>query len=204
MAAYIFEPILAKGEKSGILPSMEKASSTWFRNQALKTSSSPQALLKSDRTRYEPYPMLGNMYLFSYDPKTKETLPYYDRFPLIIPFKPSVVSGKAGSGPGFYGLNLHYIPPRLRARLMDALYDYTTSDTLDENTKIRISYNILNKVSKLKYFRPCVKQYLFSHLRSRFFRIDPTEWNMAIMLPLDRFAKADRNIVYKESNERIY
>ena len=123
MAAYIFEPILAKGERSGILPSMEKASSTWFRNQALKTSSSPQALLKSDRTRYEPYPMLGNMYLFSYDPKTKETLPYYDRFPLIIPFRPSVVSGKAGSGPGFYGLNLHYIPPRLRARLMDALYD---------------------------------------------------------------------------------
>lgn len=204
MVAYIFEPILARGEKSGMLPSMEMASSTWFRNQALKTAASPQTLLKSDRSRFESYPMLGNMYLFSYDPKHKETLPYYDRFPLVIPFKSSATTGRAKTGDGFYGLNLHYIPPRLRARLMDALYEYTTSETLDENTKIRISYRMLNSVSKLKYFRPCVKQYLFSHFRSKFFRIDPTEWNMAIMLPLDRFAKADKNTVYKESKERIY
>jgi hypothetical protein len=204
MVAYIFEPILARGEKLGILPSMEKDSSTWFRNQAAKTVVSPQRMIRADVNRFKPYPTLGNMYLFAYDPKHKATLPYYDRFPLVIPFEATKVSGRSGAGGGFYGLNLHYIPPRLRARLMDALYEYTNSDTLDENTKIRISYSILNRVSKLKYFRPCVKQYLFSHLRSKFFHISPTEWNMAIMLPLDRFVGSDKNTVYKESKERIY
>ena len=34
----------------------------------------------------------GNMYLFLYDPKYKETLPYYDTAPLVIPFK-SVAAG---------------------------------------------------------------------------------------------------------------
>ena len=28
----------------------------------------------------------GNMYMFMYDPKLKETLPYYDTFPLCLPF----------------------------------------------------------------------------------------------------------------------
>lgn len=204
MVAYIFEPILTRGEKLGILPSMEKASSTWFRGQAAKTVASPQRMIRADIERFRPYPLLGNMYLFAYDPKYKDTLPYYDRFPLVIPFEGTRTVGKSGAGGGFYGLNLHYIPPRLRARLLDALYEYTNSDTLDEKTKFRISYNILNRVSKLKYFRPCVKQYLFSHLRSKFFHIDPKEWNMAIMLPLDRFVGSNKTTIYRESNERIY
>lgn len=31
----------------------------------------------------------GQMYMFYYDPKHKKTLPYYDRFPLIIMVGPA-------------------------------------------------------------------------------------------------------------------
>ena len=31
---------------------------------------------------------MGKMYMFFYDPKLRETLPYYDAFPLVIVVRP--------------------------------------------------------------------------------------------------------------------
>lgn len=203
MVAYIFEPILQKGMQSNRIPNLSADSSTWYRNQAKKIAvANPQTMLKNDRSRLMQFPMIGRMYLFAYDPKHKKTLPYYDRFPLIIPVDTIKTSGRLG-GDGFMGINLHYLPLILRAKLMDALYQYASDEQLNENTRLKISYNILQSVSKLKYFKPCLKQYLFSHVRSRFFLIDPTEWNIALFLPLDRFVKADKNVVYKDSRSKI-
>src|SRR5690348_3007714 len=77
------------------------------------------------------YPVGGAMYLFRYNPKTKETLPYYDTFPLVIPVKllPD----------GFHGLNLHYLPPMLRAKLMMALMDNYMSK---QKSRLAINYQI--------------------------------------------------------------
>ena len=47
--------------------------------------------------------------------KHKETLPFYDSFPLVI------IIGKAKGG--FLGMNLHYLPPTLRAKFLDALME---------------------------------------------------------------------------------
>ena len=58
----------------------------------------------------------GNMYMMFYDAKTKDKLPYCDRFPLVIPF--DTVSVKNG----FYGINLHYIAPIARVGLLEQLY----------------------------------------------------------------------------------
>ena len=74
-----------------------------LRDDALELKSKPV-------TRTGPQ---GNMYMFFYDPKYKETLPYYDGFPLIIMLGPA-------KG-GFMGLNLHYLPPAVRARLLDII-----------------------------------------------------------------------------------
>ena len=57
---------------------------------------------------------IGQMFMFFYDPKNKQTLPYYDRFPLVFPIE--LYSD------GFLGINLHYLPQKYRANLMDALY----------------------------------------------------------------------------------
>jgi hypothetical protein len=65
---------------------------------------------------------IGKMYTFFYDPKHKETLPYYDLFPLIF-----VVGPAAG---GFLGINLHYLPPVLRAKLMDSLYQILNNNII--------------------------------------------------------------------------
>ena len=48
--------------------------------------------------------MIGNMYMFRYEPKLKESLPYYDRFPIVFPIEPY--------SDGFLGLNFHYLYPK--------------------------------------------------------------------------------------------
>jgi hypothetical protein len=203
MAAYIFDRMVQRGAAAGVQPSVARESRQWFRRQAQTITASPTRMIRSNQARLTDKPLLGRMYLFQYDPKGKKTLPYYDRFPLIFPIASSRTTGFASSGGSFLGINLHYLPPVLRARLMDALYDTMTNDKLDETTRLRISYNILQQASKYRFFKPCIKRYLVSHVQSRFFYIEPTEWEMALFLPLDRFVGANKSRIYRDSRNRI-
>jgi len=137
----------------------------------------------------------GNMYSFFYDPKHKNTLPYYDRFPLVFPFSPAER--------GFLGINLHYLPYELRARLMDGLAEHINNDKLDKTTKLKINYGILKSAARLKYFEPCVKRYLDNHVRSQFVRIAPKEWEIAVFLPLQSFQNASVQQVWADSRRMI-
>jgi hypothetical protein len=199
----VFDNILQKAQVAGHAPSMERASINWFRQMAQNTNANPAMMLKSDKTRLTSVPLIGRMYMFQYDAKGKKTLPYWDKFPLIIPFDSARTQGKATNQGAFYGLNLHYLHPVLRAKLMDAMFMYVTNTNLDESTRLKISYSLLQNASKAKYFRPCIKKYLIGHLRSKFFYIEPAEWNMAIMLPTQKFVGESATTVWKESKDSV-
>jgi hypothetical protein len=189
--------------QAGVAPSVKRESREWFRKQAKTVIASPSRVIRSNNVRLTDKPLLGRMYLFQYDPKHKKKLPYYDRFPLVIPIASSKTSGFAASGGSFLGINLHYLPLPLRARLMDALYKTMTTKELDETTRLKISYNILQQASRYRFFKPCIKRYLISQVQSRFFYIEPTEWEMALFLPLDRFVGANKSRIYADSRNRI-
>lgn len=138
---------------------------------------------------------IGKMYTFFYDPKHKETLPYYDLFPLIF-----VVGPAAG---GFMGINLHYLPPVLRAKLMDSLYQILNNNKYNDTTKLKISYQVLSSASRFRYFKPCLKHYLSDHVQSNFLNIEPKNWDAALMLPTEKFRKASAEKVWRESREMI-
>jgi hypothetical protein len=167
----------------------------WFRQQASRVNVTPNKILNAKE--YQGYTTsnyaVGSMFLFQYDPKTKEKLPYWDQFPLVIPIGPA-------EG-GFYGLNLHYLPPYLRARLMDALYTVTNNKRYDDSTKLVISYQILKSAAKFRYFKPCIKHYLTGHVRSRFLLVNPKEWDIALFLPLQRFQKQSQGKVWLDSSK---
>ena len=61
---------------------------TWFDTtyQDLSSRNTISVINKGDE-RLTKALSIGKMYLFHYDPKHKETLPLYDRFPLIFPFQ---------------------------------------------------------------------------------------------------------------------
>lgn len=199
MVAKVFDDILLRGIRSGQVPARTAEARNWYRDQAKQINKSAaqgdKLIREAGRDRYENRFRLGNMYMFAYDPKHKETLPYYDRFPLIFPIN------KAKGG--FLGINMHYLPPILRAKLMDSLYDTITNDRYDENTKLNISYKILSGASKFKEFKPTVKHYLTDHVRTRLVYINPTEWDIALFLPSASFVGANATQVYNDSRKII-
>jgi len=192
--ASIFDDILARGVRSGEVPARTQSSRDWFRDQAGSSRTNPNALGK-DVSRLKTRATVGKMYMFFYDPKNKKTLPYYDRFPLI--FKIDNVPG------GFTGINLHYLPYKLRAKLMDALYDLSTNERYDERTKLELSYDVLRSASKYKYFKPTFKKYLNAHVRSRFIEVSSAEWDIALFLPVERFEGMSKQQVWKESRKKV-
>ena len=196
--ATVFDDLLLKGVRQGQLPARTQQSREWFRNQA-RTSSvkgdKGASQIVRDKSRFTNRASLGGMYFFFYDPKTKAKLPYYDRFPLIF---------KVGQSRGsFDGINMDYLPYRLRARLMDALYETSSNQRYDESTRLKLNYNVLKAATKYKEFKPTYKKYLTSNVRSRFIEINATEWDIALFLPVERFEKASKSTVWRDSRNAI-
>lgn len=138
-------------------------------------------VLTPNKSRFTNYVSIGSMYMFNYDAKWKDTLPYWDARPLIFPFK--LVPG------GFYGINLHYLPLEVRAVLMDELYKLTNNTRFDESTVIAANYQLLMSSAKTKIIKDCVKHYLIDHVRSSFTYIYPSEWDIALFLPTVKWQK---------------
>jgi len=193
MATYIFQKIADEGQATGLKQGSEEARD-WFRDRASTVGriNVQKEMTNRDRLQNQlTVTDVGRMYMFFYDPKHKETLPYYDRFPLIF-----VVDKHKD---GFTGLNLHYLPPIFRARLMDRLYSIEMNDAMRDGKKLKLTYSLLSSASKFQYFQPCFKKYLNNHVRSRFLYVPSEEWDIALMLPTERFKKAKKTAVYRNS-----
>ena len=198
MVAYVFQQLASRGAKAGVDKLSQKASIDWYREEAQKITNVNNNRLMTDKENVTPVVRtkdIGKMFMFFYDPKLKQILPYYDKFPMII-----LVSVDQD---GFTGLNLHYLPPKLRAQLMDALYTLRNNNKYDDSTKLQISYEILTSASKFRYFAPCFKRYLYGHVQSNFLYVSPENWDKALMLPTERFAKASAATVHAESQAMV-
>ena len=142
----------------------------------------------------------GRMYTFFYDAKTKNKLPYWDRFPLVI-----ILDLRED---GFTGLNLHYIQPRYRVRLLYELYKYVILDDDDMaeeemSMRIKMTYQLINGISKLKMYRPCFKRYLTHRIEGRALEITPNYWDVMAMLPTAQWQKEKVRTVYSDSIRKI-
>lgn len=198
-SARIFDEVLLKGVRSGQMPAKTDQARDWYRDAAKGFSrgqADPQKIIRGmPRDRYNENFRIGQMYMFGYDAKHKATLPYWDRYPLIFP-----INRAKG---GFLGLNMHYLPPPLRAQLMDALYSVSSNRKYDESTRLRINYEILNGSAKFRAFKPCVKHYLKSQVKTKLVYIHPTEWDIALFLPTARWQGANAKTVYADSRKII-
>lgn len=195
MPDQFFDTILATGVRAGQIPARTQSARNWYRKQAQTTTTTAEAIIQKEKSRWRSTIEPGKMYLFAYDPKHKKTLPFYDRYPLIFPV--NTVPG------GFYGINVHYLPFRLRARLMDNLYELVNNTRYDHTTKLKMSYDLLKSASKYSMFKPCFKRYLGTHVRSRFIEIHPAEWDVALFLDVQKFEKQSQEQVWNHSRQLI-
>ena len=191
--AYLMDRINQQLQKTGYT-ARSKQARDWLRSKIGDLKPTPQKLMQ-DRERQTTSHFIGHMYYFYYDPKTKDKLPYYDKFPLVLPIQlyPD----------GFLGLNLHYIHPKQRIILLDKLSEHATDNRFDAQTKLRLNYQMLAAFSKAYEATPCIKRYLGSHVQSRFVEIPADEWDIAALLPVEQFEKATKNKVWADSRKKF-
>jgi len=136
----------------------------------------------------------GEMYLFKYDPKTKEQLPFYDIYPLVLPFR------KMENG--FLGINLHYLPYGLRMFTLKQLNQFVNNQRMDETTRVRLSWRLLESSVKFEPAKACVKHYLLDHLETRLMKIPYPDWIVASQLPVERFIGAQKAAVWNDTRRK--
>ena len=174
-----------------------RAAGDWFRSIVNRTkgafsSDTPQKILTRSE-QLESKSVLGKMYFYSYDPKHKATLPWYDTFPLVFPIEEY--------NNGFLGLNFHYLAPKDRAILMDQLKGFANNKKYDETTKLRLTYNMLKGFTKIKRARHTVHRYLQNKVNSKFVLVNADEWEVALFLPVERFKKANKKQLWAHIRE---
>jgi hypothetical protein len=191
--ASLFDTLQAQAFRAGVAPRTKDAQQ-WFQRNVKKLGDiNRRSLLKDDALDVTTKPKIGDMMMYFYDPKHKATLPYYDRFPLTIMVEPA-------EG-GFYGLNLHYLSPTVRARFLDELMKLGPVNMNDTTRLQRMRYKTLKGVTKYKEFKPCFKHYLMSHVESRIVRVPMTEWQIAIFLPTEQFKNVKAQSVWRYSRK---
>jgi len=191
MAESLFDKLEAEAYRRN-LPKRSKEAKEWFKSQLKGMKQiNMHKMLKDDRLTKKTVPRIGDMFMYIYDPKNRKTLEYYDRFPLTI------MVGKAPGG--FYGLNLHYISLKHRALLLDRLSQIANNKKFDETTRLKLNYSLLKGATKYKYFKPCFKHYLTKHVNSKIMKVSASEWDIAIFLPTENFAKKTKGYVWKKS-----
>jgi hypothetical protein len=181
--AYIFQDLAASAKNIDFKTAKEARD--WYRQQAMSIGKvSPEEVMANAG----PFKLfqnvqginIGKMYMFFYDAKTKDKLPFFDMFPLVFPIEMYT--------DGFLGLNLHYLPPMDRASLMDNLYTLANNQKYNTTTKLTISYQTLKAYSnRFGGYQNCMKRYLFGQIRSPIHYVNPTDWDKALMLPVQRW-----------------
>lgn len=132
----------------------------------------------SNEERGRAFTVIGKLYLFKYNPVGKYTLPKYDKLPLCVPIE--------RYNDGFLGLNLHYINAAQRSALLELLLQTRSEAVISEKTVMRVNYQkLLTNTMIEKLSMPCVHRYLFSQVRSKFIEIYPSEYDLAVQLPVE-------------------
>lgn len=195
MATSLFTTLNKELTSAGITR-RTKESREWFTNRVrgIKRINEVQ-FLKDPNLIHKSKFFPGFMYHFTYDPAGKETLPFYDKFPLIL---------AVGPAPGgFYGINLHYLDPLKRALFLDKLMGIATKTEFDEKTRFKLNYSLLSAVRKYRDFAPCFKHYLTSQISSKLMLVPSQEWEIAIFLPTEKFEGAQKKAVWLDSKKKI-
>lgn len=153
----------------------------WMSEKARSSASMRDNLFRM-QNQQRAYTSIGRMFFFKYDPKTKDTLPVYDVYPLVFPLE--------DYHDGFLGINIHYLDVGARMGLLGRLQEYATSKRYTPKTRLQISYDLLSSSKSVNsVMAPAVKRYLYGHVRSRFIEIPATEWDKAAQLSLELFIR---------------
>lgn len=134
----------------------------------------------------------GQIFTYSYHPKHAETLPYYDRFPLIL-FLDVQKNGN------LLGLNLHYLNPVIRSRILGKLIGTVASNVIRHDNRIKITYGMVKELAAYKPLQFAIKSYIPRNIAGKMVRIPPIAWSHAVVFPSQLFVGKSDGSIWKEA-----
>ena len=183
--------MLPEDVESGTEDSLE-----WFRTNIRDIKLRPDRLMSGLSAVSSSGLKQGKVYMFHYDAKWQEEIPYWDKYPIVIPLEQYK--------DGFLGINTHYIAPRHRTALLKPLLEELRGNTIegDGDTRMEVDYNIIQYSNDLRFAKPCIKRYLTTHIGARIVEVPYQQWEAILMLPLAKF-NVNANTVYAESQRKF-
>lgn len=174
----VFNRFREKAEQAN-LPRGSKESIDWFRQTLRKNRYSFSRVTEGLKPgRFQT----GDMITYQYDPKTKAKLKYYDTQPLII-----VLDFAKG---GWYGCNLHYLPPVIRASVL--------GEIINKKTPLAVA----RALERSEWSTACLKRYLSKQLLGAPVVVPKEEWDIAVSLPFESFQGKTQKSVWQESRRK--
>jgi hypothetical protein len=159
---------------------LARKSAAWFKT---KVGDSAKGMRK--RAVLKP----GRMYTYGYDAKGKATLPYWDRFPLIICL--DVYKD------GFLGLNFHYLSPIEREKFLRKVLKFASEkgdpEKMSDKAHFRISWDAVKNINGADKM---IHKYLYGHVKTSLLEAPANEWENVIYLPYQKFVGASAKSVW--------
>lgn len=193
-----FQRNLETASRMGVSTQKLQAASSWmkdfFKNPVSANNSANDIIARTPKSSRKTKIELGSLYMFSYEAIT-ETLQYFDKFPLVIPVNED--------SDHFWGINLHYAPPLIRAKIFDAIRDIVEDPHLLPVSKRQKIASFTATLMKQNFIKPLIKCYLKSQVRSRFIHVQFENWEHVLYLPLARFNNVTEKQVFKDYKRTV-
>lgn len=182
------------------------ASARWFAQRVSKDTNLTanrvhRTLMNETRSRkpQDKY-IVGRLYLFRYQAKTAETLPVWDAYPLTFFFNSFVGDGVSFGEKGVHyllGLNMHYLPPALRAKLFIQLAKLKNDSTLRAKSRLKLTWRTISALANSNLAEHAVKMYRADHIRSELAEVHPDQWEVVIPMQLAQWQKGTKSMAWK-------
>lgn len=182
--ANVYEKLFASSNYT--INDLATKSSAWFRQEAARLRKTPintKSFIVADGGDIVKRIEIGRMYIFRYAPKYMDSLSVWDEYPLVLPF--------SGTPDGFIGINFHYLPYRHRAWVLDKL----TRNVGSETKRLRVSWQILNSLSRVDVGSWATHRYIMSNITTPLRLVNIDDYPKAILLPIAKFHGPDTKTV---------
>ena len=175
-----FQKAHKTAKKSGIIERSEMSRS-WYHDYALEQGLDYRSLkmMQSGGRRIKDM-RLGRMYFFRYEPIAGYKY-NYDAFPLVFMLYEDPDN--------FSGINFHYLSPKLRAILLGHMLNFLSDQDFSNRTRLfaRKFMQIIKTNKRFRHAKAIFKNYRPEHIQSKVIQVHPLDWELAIMVPTERF-----------------
>jgi hypothetical protein len=121
--------------------------------------------------------LIGKLVFFKYEAITPNI--FYDMFPMVFPISVEY--------PTFIGYNFHHLDILTRAYVLDNMFPLAaTTEYLPDGSKFNMSYETVKNSPHLMDLPGCLRKYRLDKIQSPIAIIPPSEWDIALFLPLER------------------